>query len=459
MVNEADHESTKALVALCRTSRNLCCVAQPVLYHAPEIRKPGPFLRTIAVRRPDLAAEVRCLPRMLPWANTGDPIRMRKEDARLVRRLAKGLEMFVPPDGRFRVDAPESLPLSRCDEALYMGVLICSLPLLETLSLNVYEKIRIYFSNRGHYKLGRFHPELQTGSLAFPQLRTVVVNGKDLDSYFPWEIRGVVALLAAAPNLKELILSRIAGLDPRMMHQDTLNLLSTAIQSVTDVTMENFTLLSGNRPFPRERYESIRELVRLCPNMKAFGLRANPLWESSGFWVASGKIHRLSPTQVLDALTPARQSLESLTLRLSRLRIPASDLQAHWQPLLSQFSALTTLVLDEQAFCRHWLPLKKSGRKQDEATCITTFLPQTVSLLGIRLHHHFHAYSDIVHLGDQVVAGHFKSLRRVETEYLYDGREDKADEVAGEVEAYRTGLRRAFEGSGILVSADAVWRH
>lgn len=113
------------------------------------------------------------------------------------------------------------------------------------------------------------------------------------------------------------------------------------------------------------------------------------------------------------------------------------------------FPRLTTLVLDEQFFCRHWLPEEDGGFAADEKTCVTDMLPQTVTLFGVRLHHMFLAWNDIRHLGDEVSAGRFPALRRVDIQVLLhpDADRYKSDldgKLTERFEKYREGARRAF---------------
>ncbi|KAM4060496.1 hypothetical protein HRG_001945 [Hirsutella rhossiliensis] len=446
--------SQAALVALCSTSRCLRDVAQTFLWHAPTIRDHGRFVRAV-MARPDLALHTRYLPGRR-WLETPTVCRY-PEDLALCKRVAQMLFLELPFD-------PDFNDACRGDDGVdyfFTQLLVSLLPRVEIFYVDTrLDRGRDYvdWHRANFYNLEwRFdvleHIDLDPASRRFPNLRTVIIDGGDTRACRTMSLIGLVTMLSAATNLRCLVLFQVRGFE---RHPDQRHLLPPSLQQVRELVLDEFNLYIDPT---RQNYRSLENLIRLCPALQAFTLRPLPSRDAS---LAKG--HHLSRSRLLDSLLPASETLTSLTIRLSHVRVSRWDFMPGPQPAMLQFPCLTTLVLDEQFFCRHWLPAKFGGYADDQTTCLTELLPQTMTLLGIRLHHKFRALNDVCHLGKEVATGMFPALQRVEIDVLNHVRSRPnnpawARRLGKRLEAYRESARQAFDGTSVQAHIREVLTH
>lgn len=304
--------SIAALKALSETSHTLRDIAQPILCHAPNIHDHGRFVQTM-VARPDLAAQVRCLPGRRWWRTQA--FCEFPDDLALSKRVAKSLCLEDPLDP----DYDDMCGVTDGLEHFFAQINLSMLPRVELFYCVIHaddEEDPDWYPVSFAMLMSR----LESATVLFPNLRTLVVDGADHESGFTMGYVGLASFVAAAPNLTRLVLCRVSGINlPSSEDAHALYSLPSSLKLVRELVLEDFLLHLERHQLD---YGALSELLRVLPALQALTLRPVPF--SGSPW---SDYHRLSPVRLLGALSPARETLTSITLCLSRVRVAHEELR------------------------------------------------------------------------------------------------------------------------------------
>lgn len=115
--------------------------------------------------------------------------------------------------------------------------------------------------------------------------------------------------------------------------------------------------------------------------------------------------NRIKPSELLEVLWPAGQTLRHLDLGLHW-----DPAEARKRPTLTVFESLDTLKLDEMDFCEH---MWNDRFADSDSTCLSSMLPRTLRFLTVRVSNTTRTWKDIVYLAHKVAAGFFPTVERV----------------------------------------------
>lgn len=131
-----------------------------------------------------------------------------------------------------------------------------------------------------------------------------------------------------------------------------------------------------------------------------------------------------SSSELLQSLLPARTTLQHISLYSSPMKLQLNATKIALGPTLDMFPLLTTLFIDEQRFCHHWLrghvQDKPSSELDLDPVCLIAILPRTISSLTVRLHGRYAAGVDVIHLGHKILQGCFPALSTLQVQILND---------------------------------------
>lgn len=237
---------------------------------------------------------------------------------------------------------------------------------------------------------------------ALPSLRTLTIAGGYLgqrgdDASI---LQPIVALLNEAPNLHRLRIVPFFG-----GHSVTLdNLSDEALQQVKVMDFLHFPLTSWNG---ENTNAEIQTFASLCPRLEEFNLCTEP--DKNPY----AEHREFSPSQVILALSSASAKLKRIDIDTSDSDVTTDH--ANLDSALASLISLESLSLDEQCFCHHGLQERNlMTQEHNDASCISSILPNTVKHLSIKLGRSIRAIDDVVELGGQVGAGKFTNLNRVD---------------------------------------------
>lgn len=436
--------SFTTLKALSETCHALKEIAQPILYHYPDIKTYTPFFKTVATS-PTLAASVKVLARLYEstWRPfRSGPARRSKEDYTYLIRLAKSFNLHDDADTDSNVDywALDDVNFKRCFQFLddsddgdqegntldlalqaYSSLLtalhFAILPQLEFAMIDLYD---------GRCSLRSSLPKSGQLMLSYPYLPKIVAAKPDhflhLDTIVfrrTYHYRGnslglerIAFLLPAIPNVRVVFFDRLHGEKPGRYQE-----LSQPPPPGPELTWPALTRLEEiyfdpcARPKNSIPLEAFSNMLQRCPKLTKLVYRHKYPDQYKPTVL-------FSPAALLNSILPyIKKRLQHLELYCSAAKIPSFPIDTLLGFRMKEFTVLSTLVLDEELFCQHWL----SDSSQD--SCLVNILPETVSSLTVRLHDKFKAVPDIERLGRQVASGYYSKLSRLQVHVLHDREE------------------------------------
>lgn len=414
----------KTLKALSETCHDLNKIAQPFLYHYPDVKSYTLFFKTIS-SRPDLAASVRVLARLWESGRTSATIRSPrhdKEDLEYLKDLARRLHLDDADDPNFDqcfkylnecpdgdVDGYSKSMAEAALESLITAIHFTLTPEVQFVMIDLDDGraiIRDRLLEDGALVLP--YPYLPKAVSTHPQhfrhLDTIVLRNTFHYSPDNLGLDRLYFLFEAIPNIRRVFFEFLIGekpegyIDRRSNHAE---LEWRALPHIQEVYFDPCL-----RPNDAAPLEGIASMLRLCTSLKKFTFRLKypDEYQSACF----------SPSKLLEALLPTKNTLQHLELYCSLAKIPSFHKGTLLGCSLKEFSVLETLILDEELFCRHWL------LDSSDDSCITDILPESVSFLTIRTHDKYKAVADLIRLAQRVVKGAFPRLSQLRVEVLHD---------------------------------------
>lgn len=432
-LSELAGSSFKTLKALSETCHALKEIAQPILYHYPDVHTYTPFFKTV-IARPELAASVRIFARVYESDWTFSMIvqpRHSKEDFTYLIKLGQKFALN-DQDGQEYADhwAEDDASFMRCfrylDEqdngdqhgyttdmahqsffSLLTALHFMILPNLEVAMINLYDGMEA-FGN----------PSLNSGELALPypylprviaakpehfsHLDTVIFRNPSHYRQDSLGLERIAFLFPVIPNVRFAIFECLGGREPAEdfhesqtpLYLESVELSWPALPYLEEVYFDPIARQSLPPPLI-----AISNLVQRCVSLKklVYRHRRPNEYQPALF----------SPAELLKAILPLKDKLLHLEIQCSMAKIPFFPRETLFDIRLKEFTSLTTLTLDEELFCHHWL----SQSSQD--SCLVNILPDSVTSLTVRLHDKFKAIPDIVRLGREACLGRYSELSRV----------------------------------------------
>ncbi|OAQ58108.1 hypothetical protein VFPPC_11320 [Pochonia chlamydosporia 170] len=383
-------DELRALKSISESCQRLRAIAQPILFHALGPQNDSNAFLWLIVSRPDLGDRTR---QIRFNSNSG-------EDVEVLEDLGKKLNLLLPNQ-----TSPEGHTAWNLAKPTFaFEILLSLLPNLESYTTPIFcygdqanENTGPFMYSHLTRRAEHLHPRP-----ALPSLRTLTIAsgylGQRADDAST--LQPIVALLNAAPNLHRLrIVPFFEG------HIFTLdNLSDEALQKVKVMDFLHFPLTSWNG---ENTNAEIQTFASLCPRLEEVNLctesDSNPYAEHREF----------SPTQIILALSRASATLKRIDIDTSDSAVTTDH--ANLDSALSSLECLESLSLDEQSFCHHGLQEPNlMTQEHNDASCISSILPDTVKHLSIKLGKSLRAIDDVVELGGQVVAGKFTNLNLVD---------------------------------------------
>lgn len=425
--------SFTTLKALSETCHTLKEIAQPILYHYPDVKTYTPFFKTV-IAKPALAASVKVLARLYEsdwrpfWRQ---PKRFSKEDITYLIKLAQGFDLH---DGVGDEDdhwESDDANFKRCFQnlngegdfdgfttdlafqaffSLLTALHFAILPRLDFAMIDMYDGMssqRLVLPQSGHLLLS--YPYLPkvvaTKPDHFLHLDTIVFRRSyhyRLDSL---GLERIAFLLPAIPNIRVAFFDRLHG-EKRGYYQERRIVPSPELSWRALPRLEEIYFDPCARPKDPAPLDAISRMLQRCPRLMklVYGHKHPDQYKPPLF----------SPAALLDAILSTKERLQQLELYCSNAKIPLLSKETLLDFHLKEFTALRTLVLDEELFCHHWL----SDSCQD--SCLINILPENISSLTVRLHDKFKAVPDIVQLGKRVALGYYSQLSRLRVNVLQD---------------------------------------
>lgn len=425
----AERQKRLGLRSLSETCRTLYTIAKPILLHSIGPRNDIQAFIKLIVSRPDLAS----LTRQLRFdSNVG------RGDVDFLENLARDLHLLRADQGSPARNDAWHLSVPIFVEEILLSLLIG----LEAYASPVF----IYDgADQTHPQPFMFsHLAQRTAYLspepALPSLRTLTIASGELGQRLNLDAIGPIAvLLNAAPNLHRLRIAPSFGTESHGLD----NLSETALKKLEILDFLHFPLTARD---DENIYHEMEALVRLCPQLQEVNVYTEVHWDSLVGDQA------FSPTQVFRIL---QQS--SSTVRRIDIDTSDSPVSPDWESMratLADLVNMDTLALDEQCFCHHRLQDSSAKRREDETTCLTSILPQTVRYLSVKLVKDPKAIGDILHLGLDVTAGKFPNLKRLD---IVTG--DYVRQSVDLLDIDRDALLGAFEGTQVGVYMRRVVHH
>lgn len=442
MATEPAGSSLATLKALSETCHALRNMAQPILYHYPDVKTYTPFFKTV-MARPDLAASVRVLARMYESEHIRfkrQPPQHSKEDIPFLIQLGQQFELHQrddDADADLDSDAEDDDQFKRCfawlgcgadwDDVGYtkgmakvayhkflIALHLCILPQLQFLALDI-DDGRSYIRHEP-LQSGRLlfrQPYLPAAAAAHPDhflhVDTVILRNAYDYRQDSLGLESVSFLLAALPNVRRVFFANLLG-EKRQGQLDASSSSAPAELSWPALPrLEAIYFDSCLRPHDVPPLAAIRNMLERCPRLRKLVYRHKlPDQDQPTLPFA--------PARLLDAILPTKWTLAHLELSCHTAKIPSVPRETLLDPRLKELTMLTTLLLDEELFCQHWL---------DDLcldSCLVNILPDNISHLTVRLHCKCKTIPDILRLGHEVAAGSYPQLSRVHVHVLRDMR-------------------------------------
>jgi hypothetical protein len=134
----------------------------------------------------------------------------------------------------------------------------------------------------------------------------------------------------------------------------------------------------------------------------------------------------LSPGDLVQILNSQKQTLQYLHLdfveisdtyairRMDAIRLRQIKTGTWYTPrLLSTFSALEELIIDEHSFCRHWRTQTRVESPGNEKTCLTDIVPKTLGALEVALGPGSPAWVDLHYFAQRVGEKYYPNLQKI----------------------------------------------
>lgn len=491
------------LKALSETCRALKELAQPILYHYPTVKTYTPFFKTVTTR-PALAASVKVLARMYEsdWYSLEGPLQHSKEDIPYLIELARSLGLNEDADEVDEAEEPwakDDADFSRCFKYLHecaeedaLGVTIdvahqsyyslltalhfAILPKLEFVMIDLYDGTwPLQQSAFINGQLALSYPYLPKVVAVkpdhFAQLNTVVFRNSYHNRQESLGLERIAFLLPIITHIRVVFFQALRG----QIYQDDAQTQSCsprvepswpALTCLEEVYFDPCVRLNSPAPLV-----AISNMLRCCPRLKKLVYRHkySDQFNPTLFF----------PTELLDAILVAKHTLLHLEMYCSYAKVPSFPSESLMDFRLKELTLLTTLVIDEELFCQHWLSDDSNATVNASFdTCLISILPETVSWLTVRLHDKLKAVPDIAQLGKEIALGHHNSQLSFlqvyvihdvagladpynlnndpdafdSTYFLYAVEPETCEEALQvEVESIRPTIVQAFSGTNVMV--------
>jgi len=400
--DSANHKALccRSLLALSKTCRRLCAVAQPFLYYDPAriclygnllgTSRRFLLLRTL-VDRPDLAA---CVRRLGPMAR--ERCGFEEEELRFCKATARRLELTLPNDPDWNcldgqtTRSQASSFYSQLFLALAPNVKTFVLELLGTdLAEGDFQTSFFVLTER----LTSLHEAALLPRLGHVQICTNTYGMLGQESPV------TLALPRIAPFMTQLRIQAVVGSAGDDIGPD--GEAKCGLPMVPNLRV--LELAKGG--FEDTQFPYLLKLITRCPSLERFRFSAD------GFINEFGTEH-LTPRSFLDALQHVRKTLRHLHLDFNDASF---DLDEHQEfgALLPTFDRLETLKLDIAAFVFDDMD---GESLQDNAACLTDILPNSIRHLRLMINHleHSNLWVQILDLAKAAGAGKFPELSQVE---------------------------------------------
>lgn len=486
-------EPFKTLKALSETCRTLNRIAQPLLFHYPDVKTYTSFFKTVTAR-PDLAASVRVLAKLYESdhdASSIPPKQLSKEDFTYLKALARRLHIDDPDDPEFDQcfdcihtsgDGDDHGFTTSMAQAAFASLLtalhFALLPNLEFAMIDLDDgrfiiRYRVLKNKDGALLLP--YPYLPKAVSANPQhllhLDTIVFRNTFHYSPDNLGLERLSFLFAAIPNVRRVFFHSLDGEKPDGYHDPHPDRRCAELEWAALPHIQELYFDPCVRPNDPAPLDGIRNMLQLCTSLKKFTFRLKypDQYEPALF----------SPAELLEAVLPAKKTLQHLELYCSFAKIPSFPKETLLRYRLKGLFVLETLVLDEELFCHHWLP------DPCDDSCIVDILPDSLTFLTIRMHDKFRTVSDLARLGQSVAKGALPRLSRLRVEILHDilarsdyttanRNEDAFDAeyhlydvpweqwrstIRGLTEHVAVRVREAFQGTKVAVEVEYVYEH
>jgi len=424
-----DRISTRALAALCRTSRSFATVAQPHVYHvASGSSSPRLLLRTL-FENERLAALVRSHDQDTTYGFLRENIK--------IDEFTSYVEALGLSGSDVESAAPRTNGRDRVNKHLFNQLFLCLAPQLEILRLEL-ESDQIY--DEAGYQLldARLQVICDSTSAAveapLSHLRTLHIN-----THYDWGyglgIRTITAILqAAASSLEELIVERCTD-------------FAGDASPLRQIQMPKLKLLAFDGcAFEHENGSHL-------PIIKTFCDRTSQLEEfrfsGSRPWIGENIGLHATAEDILHCVESCGQSLCTITVDLenfSDVLTPAPKLTAG---SFANFSRLEVLLLDDFSFCHHMLGSQHNSLPN---SCLTDLLPASIVRLIVQLSEESSVWGDLHDLAKSVTYGRFLNFRQLHL--MDEHRRPRHDYniVSESVRVASESVRVAFDSTNVTVS-------
>lgn len=188
-------------------------------------------------------------------------------------------------------------------------------------------------------------------------------------------------LIKQSPNLEDLVFNTTTSTEGnRPLNNDELSIPLAGIQSITVHGRGVGRLVGSGKASPQPYLE---KLIERCPRLERLSVRAKT--EQIDEWENRSDF---SPLRTIQDVWAVRKTLTQLALYLSYVKVSGQVRQTGLGAILHEFTALESLVINEQCFCTHWPHVEDtdeiSQRTSDERPfCLTSTLPQSVIRLTV----------------------------------------------------------------------------
>ncbi|CEJ88349.1 hypothetical protein VHEMI04693 [[Torrubiella] hemipterigena] len=461
----AEIQAPHAVSQTCTTLRN---IAQPLLYHLPNILNLNSFLRTIRARR-DLSECVK----WFPYNNiyTELVVQCFKDDGfALIKDMAAELQMLTPQDKPFEEQFADMFVYlangSDYDQSphgclfqleqfktLLHAILVASFSRVEVLRIpswqdsEKFEPVLNKFARRRLQRVGRMVSDRCARS-SMSSLHTVIIDDWR-ESCWHWEhedghsyveennihLDPRELLFGCATSLKQIIFYRCdapylwpadsGGANPRTIWSDLPDLRAVEFSKMAWGASECYAD-APERPVTQEQqdvaYARIEQMVTECSKLTSF--KMSTICIDYPRFYNTFSLHRL-----LQSLLVAASRLETFEINTEHIRYRAGS-TATLAADFSCFPKLQRLSFDEECICQHWTygiyndqydPLNPCDEGEEYPPvcrnnhCLVDMLPPVASL-NIQLAPNPRIIPDILQLEKAVREGRFPNLKHLTLE-------------------------------------------
>lgn len=456
-------QAPHALAQTCTTLRN---IAQPVLYHVPNILYLNSFLGTIRERR-DLSQCVKWFPYNKIYKEI--VVKCFKDDGfALIKEMAAELQMLTPQDQPFEEQFADMLVylangsyygrsphgcLFQLEQfkTLLHAILVALLPRLEVLRIQSWKSedrlkpISNEFATRRLQRVGRMVSD-QCVDTSMSSLHTVIIDDWRDDSRH-WErddhpsynstvhLDPREFLFSYATSLKRIVFQNCEapyewpaesrGSSPRTIWSDLPDLSAVEFRKMAWGASECYDDAPGPLVTQEQQdvaYARIEQMANECGKLTSF--KMSTICIDYPRFYNTFSLHRL-----LQSLLPAASRLETFEINTQHIKYRAGS-TATLAADFSCFPKLQRLSFDEECICQHWTygtdndeydPLNPCDEGEEcplvcrDNHCLVDMLPPVASL-NIRLAPIPRIIPDILQLEKAVREGRFPNLKHLTLE-------------------------------------------